>query len=173
MTSWQVQRLVPAHAAVYQALRLRGLKEHPEAFTSSHEEDLARPLDAAEARLTDSPALPHDAFFGGWRSNQLIGVVGMQGRYRQKERHTATVVGLFVVAEARGLGVGDALMQALLRHARHCSALRQLDLTVTAGNDPARQLYERLGFCVWGVYPDAVCVNGVYADKVHLALPLR
>ena len=173
MTGWRIQRLEPPYAAAYQALRLRGLKEHPEAFTSSYEEDVVRPLHAAETRLTQSPASPHNAFFGGWRAHELIGVVGMEGRYRQKERHTATVVGMYVVPEARGLGVGVALMQALLSHARCCPDLRQLDLTVTAGNDHARQLYERLGFSVWGVFPGAVCVNGVYADKLHMALPLR
>ena len=173
MTACQVQRLEPAHAVVYQALRLRGLKEHPEAFTSSYEEDVVRPLHAAETRLTPTPALPHNAFFGGWCEGKLIGVVGMEGRYRQKERHNATVVGLFVASQARGLGVGEAMMQALLTHARRCPNLRQLDLTVTAGNEHARRLYERLGFTVWGVLPGAVCVNGVYADKLHLALRLR
>jgi ribosomal protein S18 acetylase RimI-like enzyme len=173
VTGVQVRRLLPEHAEVYQALRLRGLREHPEAFTSSYEEDQARPLAAALVRLTPSPALPHDAFFGAWQGQVLVGVVGVQGRYRMKERHTATVVGTFVVPEVRGMAVGDALMQALLAHAGACPELSQLDLTVTAGNGHAQRLYERFGFGVWGVYPTAVCVNGVFADKVHMVLKLR
>ena len=173
MTGVRVGRLLPEHAELYQALRLRGLREHPEAFTSSFEEDQARPLAAALGRLTPSPDLPHDAFFGAWSGPTLVGVVGVQGRYRMKERHTATVVGTFLVPEVRGMAVGDALMQALLAHARTCPELVQLDLTVTVGNHHAQRLYERFGFGVWGVYPNAVCVNGVFADKVHMALKLR
>jgi RimJ/RimL family protein N-acetyltransferase len=170
---FRVARLHPVHAEAYQALRLRGLRDHPEAFTSSFEEDQGRPLSVSRSRLTASADLPHDAFFGAWQAQQLLGVVGLQGRYRMKERHTATVVGTFVPSEWRGLGVGHALMQALLEHARACPDLRQLDLTVTEGNDPARCLYERLGFSTWGICPEAVLVGGVYAGKVHMTLRLR
>lgn len=173
MSALRVARLLPEHAEVYQALRLRGLRDHPEAFTSSFEEDQTRPLSAAFTRLTPSQDLPHDAFFGAWQAQQLQGVLGMQGRYRKKERHTATVVGTFVAPEARGLGAGDALMQALLAHARACPELVQLDLTVTEGNDHARGLYERFGFSAWGVYSDAVLVEGTFFGKVHMTLRLR
>ncbi|WP_157694115.1 GNAT family N-acetyltransferase [Hydrogenophaga crassostreae] len=168
-----VARLLPDHAEAYQALRLRGLREHPEAFTSSYEEELDRPLAVALARLTPSSALPNDVFFGAWRGRELVGVLGLQGRYRMKERHTATVVGTFVAPEVRGMAVGDALMRALLDHARNCSELVQLDLTVTAGNHHAQCLYERFGFGKWGVYPNAVCVNGLFVDKVHMVRKLR
>ena len=173
MNGCVVERLLPDHSEVYQTLRLRGLREHPAAFTSSFEEDQFRPLTAAIERLTPSPERAHDAFFGAWLSQSLVGVVGVQGRYRAKERHTATVVGTYVAREAGGLGVGGALMQALIGHARGCLALRQLDLTVTAGNTAALRLYQSVGFETWGVCPDAVQVDGVFADKLHMALRLR
>ena len=64
-------------------------------------------------------------------------------------------------------------MQTLLAHAQACPELVQLDLTVTEGNEPARRLYERFGFCSWGVYPGAVLVGGSYLGKVHMTLRLR
>jgi L-amino acid N-acyltransferase YncA len=51
--------------------------------------------------------------------------------------------------------------------------LVQLELTVTAGNSHACKLYERSGFVVWGQCPGAICVAGVYFDKVHMAKKLR
>ena len=173
MSVLRIARLLPEDAEPYQALRLRGLREHPEAFTSSFEEEQTRPLSAALTRLTVTPDLPHDAFFGAWQGQQLLGVVGVQGRYRKKERHTATVVGTFVAPELRGQGAGNALMKALLAHTRACQELMQLDLTVTEGNDHARRLYERFGFIAWGVCPNAVLVDGALAGKIHMALRLR
>ena len=168
-----VRRLLPSDAQAYADIRLRGLREHPEAFTSSFEEDVTRPLAESQARLTVSPLRPHDAFWGAFSAQQLVGVVGIQGRYRAKERHTATVVGLYVTNENRGLGHAQALMAALLAFAKDCEGLMQLDLTVTVGNDSALRLYEQRGFAVWGVYPGAICVAGRPWDKAHMVLRLR
>lgn len=168
-----VRRLGPDDAALYQALRLRGLEEHPEAFTSSAQEERARPLQWAQDRLRASAERPHDLFLGAFRADSLLGIVGLQGRYRPKERHNATVVGMYVVPEVSGQGVGRALMHALLHEAGQLPALEQIDLTVTEGNDAARTLYARSGFVEWGRLPRAVRIGQHYLTKVHMARPLR
>jgi len=159
-----VRRLGPDDAARYQALRLRGLEEHPESFTSSAQEEAARPLQWAQDRLRGVAERPHDLFLGAFRAGMLLGIVGLQGRYRPKERHNATVVGMYVVPEVSGQGVGRSLMQALLQEAALIPGLEQLDLTVTEGNDAARTLYARCGFVEWGRLPRAV--------RIVPALPL-
>ena len=168
-----VRRLTPDDAAAYQALRMRGLEEHPEAFTSSAEQEATRPLQWAQDRLHATAARPNDLFLGAYRAEVLLGIVGLQGRYRPKERHNATVVGMYVVPEVSGQGVGRALMQVLLREAALMPGLEQLDLTVTEGNDAARTLYARCGFTEWGRLPRAVRVGAVYLSKIHMLRPLH
>ncbi len=168
-----IHLLAPDDAAVYRALRLRALREHPDAFTSSFEEEDLRPLGWSEARLRPDPLRPHDFFLGAVLDGVLVGMVGLQGRYRAKERHNASVVGLFVAPEAGGQGLGMNLVQDLLARARALPALEQLDLTVTQGNDRAQALYERCGFSVFGVLPHAIKVNGRDYAKVHMMLRLR
>ena len=106
-------------------------------------------------------------------AGQLQGLVGLQGRYRPKERHNATVVGLFVAPEAGGRGLGRALMTELLSCARARPELLQLDLTVTEGNATAQALYDSLGFTVYGVLPSAVRVDGRDYAKIHMVCRLR
>lgn len=53
--------------------------------------------------------------------------------------------GIFVRAEARGLGVGSALLDAIERHAAG-SGLKQVRLDVIDENPRARALYARRGF---------------------------
>lgn len=168
-----VRRLGPTDAPAYHALRLRGLVEYPQAFTSSAEEEAARPLDWSVQRLTDAPQRPNDLFLGAFVAGRLQGLVGLQGRYRPKERHNATVVGLFVAPEAGGRGLGRALMVALLNGARARPELLQLDLTVTEGNAAAQGLYVSLGFTVYGVLPRAVRVDGRDYAKIHMVYALR
>nr|MBP9785941.1 GNAT family N-acetyltransferase [Giesbergeria sp.] len=110
---------------------------------------------------------------GAFIGDELVGMVGLQGRYRPKERHNAAVVGMYVAPDAAGRGVGGALMRELLAQARALPDLEQLDLTVTQGNDVAQSLYTRLGFGAFGVLPRAIRVDGRYFAKVHMNLRLR
>jgi len=168
-----IRALGPDDAAAYQALRLRGLREHPEAFTSSAEQDANALLTWARQRLAGDAARPHDFFLGAFDSDALIGIVGLEARYRPKERHNATLVGMYVPRERAGAGVGRLLAVALVARARANPVLEQIDLTVTAGNVPAQALYEHCGFSVVGLWPRAVRIDGRYLDKVRMQLQLR
>lgn len=161
----QIRRLTPADATLYRSLRLRALHDHPDAFTSSYEEDRAQPVEAAAARLAAH------AFWGAYQGNELYGFVGLEREARPKNRHKATVVGMYVAPEVAGQGVARALLEALLAHAR-AEGLASLVLTVTEGNARARRLYEDAGFRSFGIEPDALRVHGRSFAKNHMHLDL-
>ncbi|MES2937542.1 MAG: GNAT family N-acetyltransferase [Pseudomonadota bacterium] len=165
----QIRRLTAADAPAYRELRLRGLREHPDAFTSSHEEDAQLPLEASARRLRSETQTFWGALDG---DGTLLGVVGLERETRAKNRHKATVVGMYVAPEAAGQGAGRALLEALIATARH-EGLELLVLTVTDGNGPAATLYERCGFRSFGVEPRAIKVDGVACGKNHMYLDLR
>ena len=173
MTQAVIRQLLPADAPAYQALRLNALREHPQAFTSSFEEEREKPLAWSQQRLQLDPARPHDFFLGAFAPEGLCGMVGLQGRYRVKERHNATVIGLYVHAQHAGRGVGVSLMRDLIARAARLPGLEQLDLTVTVGQVGVQGLYARCGFELIGVSRRAILVHGQYYDKAHMALHLR
>jgi ribosomal protein S18 acetylase RimI-like enzyme len=162
-----IRRLTPDDAPAWRALRLRGLREHPEAFTSSAEEDEHQPPEAARARL----ASPDAMFWGAFEDGRLCGIVGLERERRAKSRHKATVVGMYVAADCAGRGHGRALLQALLAEAG-AAGLGSLVLTVTEGDGPARRLYEAAGFRAFGTEPHAIVVGGRPLGKVHMVLLL-
>jgi ribosomal protein S18 acetylase RimI-like enzyme len=172
MENFILRLLGPGDAAAYQTLRLQNLQDHPEAFTSSAAEEMAKDLSQDALRLTVHDDAPHDCVIGAFDGEALAGMVGLKGAYRSKERHTATVVGMMVAASYRKKGLGERLMQALLVHAQTLPALEQMVLTVTQGNDSAQNLYARCGFVVYGVRPKAIKVNGKFYGKVHMLLDL-
>jgi ribosomal protein S18 acetylase RimI-like enzyme len=61
----------------------------------------------------------------------------------------ATLFGLYVAPRARGRGVGEALVRAVLDEARRRGKSEVL-LEVTSNNPAARALYERCGFVATG-----------------------
>ena len=156
---------MPADAAAYRALRLRGLAEHPDAFTSSHDAEAAKPLAATEARIAPDS---NDAVYGAFVGGALAGVVGLAREPREKSRHKAVVFGMYVASEYGRRGIGRALVRHVVAAAEREPGLEQLVLTVTQTNDAARSLYESEGFHSFGVEPRAIRVGGRYYDKSHM-----
>jgi ribosomal protein S18 acetylase RimI-like enzyme len=163
----EIRRLAATDAPAYRALRLRSLREHPEAFTTSAEELERQPLADSEKRLAAADMKWWGAFEGG----HLAGYVGLDRETRAKSRHKATLVGMYVAPEFAGRGIGRALVDALLAEAK-ADGLESIVLTVTEGNAKAAQLYERCGFRSFGVEPRAIKVDGRAYAKNHMVLLL-
>lgn len=166
-----VRQLGPADRDAYFQLRLRGLKAHPESFGQSYEDALAKGAAQHDAMLQISRAAEGDFLLGAYVSAEtsLIGVVGLKRDQRDKERHKAALVGMYVVPEAAGRGVGRALLNELLARASRIDGLRQIQLVVTSRNEAARGLYESFGFRKYGCEVAALNVDGVFHDADLMA----
>ncbi|MGJ5750997.1 acetyltransferase (GNAT) family protein [Streptomyces puniciscabiei] len=79
--------------------------------------------------------------------------------------HVLQIQGLAVAAQARGRGLGRALIRAAVEEARGRGA-RRLSLRVLGHNAPARALYASEGFAVEGVQPEEFLLDGAYVDDV-------
>ncbi|GGM25588.1 N-acetyltransferase [Streptomyces fumigatiscleroticus] len=85
--------------------------------------------------------------------------------------HVRQIRGLAVADEARGRGVGRALVRAAVEEARRRGA-RRITLRVLGHNTAARKLYESEGFVVEGIQPEEFCLDGTYADDVLMGQSL-
>nr|WKF62044.1 Spermidine N(1)-acetyltransferase [Paraburkholderia busanensis] len=161
-----IRQLGPADRDAYFQLRLRGLKAHPESFGQSYEEALARGPEQHDARLQGLLAAEGEFLLGAFASTDtpLLGVVGLSRNQRDKERHKASVIGMYVAPEAAGRGVGRALLDELMRRAMRIDGLRQIQLVVASHNEAARKLYESAGFNKYGCEVGALNVGGVFHD---------
>ncbi len=72
-----------------------------------------------------------------------------------KERHRASVA-IALLREFWGLGIGTRMFEEMLRIAGERGGIRQLELDFIEGNSRARGLYEKMGFRITGVKPDAI-----------------
>ena len=161
MTS--VRRLRGADAAAYQALRLEGLRESPDAFGRTLAEEADRSLAGVAAMLD------RHAVFGAPRGADLVGIAGLVFNDSARRAHKATLFGMYVCAGARGHGVAAALIDAIVAEAR--GRVEEVQLTVGAANIAARQLYERAGFRAYGFERRALQLDGVFSDEMLMALP--
>ncbi len=81
-------------------------------------------------------------------------------------------LGMGVLKEYRGQGIGRRLIEATIRKAI-ASGLEKIELTVHALNGPAIALYRGIGFVEEGRKKRSWHVDGIYDDVILMALELR
>lgn len=165
-------RLLNSHDAIaYRNLRLQALKESPTAFASSYEREARLSLADFTARVCprdDGDSGVFGAFCGDF--DKLIGMLRFSRESRPKRAHIGSLRSMYVLPEFRGRGVGAALVDEAISHARRLGIVRQIVLSVTANNLVARSLYKSRGFESFGLEREALFVNGTYFDEEHLVL---
>jgi len=79
------------------------------------------------------------------------------------------ILGIALLPEARGLGLGAQLLQAAIDKSWSCG-LTRIELAVRADNPNAKALYERFGFEHEGLARRASLIDGIYHDAFRMAL---
>jgi len=164
---WRIRRLVGADAAAFKALRLAGLEETPAAFGAAHEEEVGADPAEIAIRLDRAPVLAADVAGHG-----LQGIVGVAPQAPVRIRHKAFLWGMYVRREARGRGIGSALVAAAIGTARTMPGIEMIQLSVGADNRAAIALYRKFGFIDWGLEPKALKLAGRYIDEIWMTLDL-
>jgi GNAT superfamily N-acetyltransferase len=166
----EIRLVTGADAEDFQAIRLRALRESPDAFGSTLAEEQERTTGELAARLSD----PEAGFVLGAAEagGPLVGIAGCRRESGRKRRHTAIVWGMFVAPEARGRGVGGELLDAVIARSRDWDGIEQLTLTVVPDVPAARALYLSRGFVPFGLEPRAMRDGARHFDLEYLRLPL-
>lgn len=82
-----------------------------------------------------------------------------------KDRHRASVA-IALLQEFWSLGIGTKMFEELFRTAQDRGGVRQIELDFVEGNVRARGLYEKMGFRITGVKPDAIRMkDGTFVNE--------
>jgi len=135
-----VRHIGPDDWREWRTVRLQALRDDPESF-GTRLQDVDDRESAWRSRITAA-----EACFLAILDGSACGMVAVdhlpQGLRLQS---------IFVSGQARGHGVGRALIEAVVNHAGD----RPLHLCIVEGNSAARSVYERIGFRHDGADVDA------------------
>jgi ribosomal protein S18 acetylase RimI-like enzyme len=138
-----VRRLRDHEWRAYRDLRLRSLRDSPDAFGSRFDQEKRR----SDAEWAERVA-------AGTRSESVLPLVVPEeadfvglawAKIKSPDPDTARVSQMWVVPERRGRGLGFELLSTVVSWARDAKA-RRVVLRVTCDNTTARRLYVRAGF---------------------------
>lgn len=131
-----------SEAATLKRVRLAALRDSPAFFGRPFAEEAAFEDAVWEKRVASNAAGSETAGFFAERMGAVVGlVVGVDA----PDRDAVALNALWVAPEARGLGFGAALVDAVVRWTRE-RGRASVDLWVTEGNAAATALYHRAGF---------------------------
>lgn len=164
-----IRRLSPDDLTAYRNLRLECIEANPSAVSFSYDEESELPPDQMRQRLVHTP---HQAMFGAFDGANLMAMAGFRREPRTKIHHRGDIFGVYVAPAARGTGLSQKLLEALLDHVRTIPEMVVVNLSVRTTNDPARALYRRLGFDVTGIDKRAIFADGAYHDEERMTLDL-
>ena len=109
-----------------------------------------------------------DYVLGAFVANEIVGTARFVRETGRKVQHKGGVFGMYVVSEARGRGVGRALLEEILNLAQQLAGLEQLHLSVSEHNAAAKTLYLSCGFEVYATEPRALKIGSRYLNEFHL-----
>lgn len=115
-------------------------------------------LEREQTLLRDMAAAPERTMIACYVEGKLAGNCQIVRLHGLKQRHRAGVA-IALLREYWGLGIGTRMFEELIALARSLGGVRQLELDFIEGNSRARALYEKMGFRITGVKPDAICLR--------------
>ena len=163
-----VRKLQPHESSLYRSIRLACLKNAPDHFGSTYEEEVNTPKLKFEHFIEKDSN--ENFMFGAFNDGKLIGIVGFDRMERQRARHRGEVAQMYVDAAYRGQNVGERLLRGLVEQAFSVEGIEQLQLSVIAGNNAAITLYEKVGFKAYGLQPRYFKVGDRYMDQLFMQL---
>jgi ribosomal protein S18 acetylase RimI-like enzyme len=134
------------NALIFKAVRLRALRDTPNAFGSTY---------AKASQLTDADWIKRAAQWSGERSAGFLAMdgdtaCGIAGSFLDQDDVTrAHLVSMWTAPTHRRRGIGCLLVHEVLEWACLRRA-RNLQLMVTSNNEPAILFYQHFGFTLTG-----------------------
>ena len=141
MPDCTIRAIAPAEWHSYRDLRLRALKDAPDAFGTRHADAINHADDYWQGRLSNLSTdrdLPLFADYCGKLTGLAWGKI-------EKPESLGHLFQMWVAPDCRGHGIGRMLVNSVVEWARSKGA-RTLLWSVACGNTPARRLYESAGF---------------------------
>ena len=162
LSSWE-------DAEKYRSIRLESLKNSPESFASSYEEERDFSIEEFMKQIQSNDSFTYGAF----EKNELVGIITLYKDELYKLSHRAHIGAMYVSPAKRSLGIGKVLMEEAIKKAKEIEGVEQVYLAVVSTNEPAKKLYSSLGFEVFGSEKKGLKLdNNLYFDVDFMILYL-
>ncbi|WP_291413016.1 GNAT family N-acetyltransferase [Actinophytocola sp.] len=139
----EIRPVAHGEGTLLREFRLRAVRDAPEAFYLPLDEEEKATVDVWERWATSGAETADRVMFVAAEIGDWLGMAGCS--LRSDGSGVLDATGMWVVPTARGRGLGELLIDAIVDWGRHRGAVR-MEFAVTESNAVAIRLYRRLGF---------------------------
>ena len=165
-----IREIQPTDIDAYRAHRMEMLRDSPDAFLTTAEQQAMRPREFDLKRITDNVNSADSYLIGGWKDDLLVASMGVFRSTAPKRRHICQIAAVYVTPSQRGQGIGGRLFDMLVDHATNeMNGIEIIHLGVASHNAPAIALYRSRGFERYGTERHAMKWQGSYVDEDLMA----
>ena len=158
------RQLLPTDYNEYRRVRLNCLRQYPNNFGTTYEEELNSQSLKLDKAIKNSNEC--NFTFGAFTLDQkLIGICGLLTETRLKTRHRGEIVQMFVDSTYKGLGIGKKLLQHVIDKAFSSEQIEQIILSAVSENEKAVNLYKQAGFMEYGKLKNYFKSNTTYSAQ--------
>lgn len=140
------RRATHEDVALFKQVRLKALRESPDAYGSTYEAALMRDQSSWEEQLFSTTSGVHRNTQFAFEGDNCIGIAAL---YREPLAMSGDIIMMWVDPAHRGSRVASSLVENLICWARECG-FDSITLSVTDTNGRAIRFYENRGFCATG-----------------------
>lgn len=148
--------------AEYKALRLKALQDAPMAFTDTLDEAVKNVNEHWIGHLKAEDNNSINLF--AQKRDKLVGMIAALFDKREKMKHVAEIVGVYVDPEYRGNGIGSLLMTEIINKIKKRSEIKKINLSVITTQKAAVALYKKFGFKIAGELHQERFLDDKYYD---------
>ena len=134
---------------------LQKCAEETEFLVRAPEEGGRYSLEKEIAFFERKVASENEAFIMCIVDGKVVGNCELNFNDRVKTRHRASI-GIQILKEYWNLGIGTKMFEEMIRIASERKEVTQLELEFAEGNARGRALYEKMGFRIVGMHPNAL-----------------
>jgi len=125
-------------------------------FILRYPEECGKYTPEGEKKLFEQKnASPNEAMMMCVVDGRVVGNCEISFFRGMKTRHRASI-GIALISEFWNQGIGTKMFEEMIRLAETREEVTQLELEFVEGNARARHLYEKMGFRIAGVHPNAI-----------------
>ena len=125
-------------------------------FILRYPEECSKYTPEGEKKLFEQKnASPNEAMIMCIVDGRVVGNCEISFFRGMKTRHRASI-GIALISEFWNQGIGTKMFEEMIRLAKTREEVTQLELEFVEGNARARHLYEKMGFRIAGVHPNAI-----------------
>jgi RimJ/RimL family protein N-acetyltransferase len=151
---------------VIQYVKVVGDESENLTFTSN---DFNKTISEEVQIIMDHQKKENHVFIIAEMDDQIVGQLNVMASHKPRLFHVGEF-GISVRKSHWGLGVGSALMQAMVDWAKQSGVIRKLNLMVRADNEKAQGLYKKFGFEYEGTNRRDMIINGQMHDAHYMGL---